>query len=142
MFTGFGSVCSPAEWADSEKNNCEARNLDDYYLNIPPASLPVIVTAPILSMSATQLANAIAAANGALNVWTSDVSKSAELKAASANSSKFSVKKGAEPGEYIITLKSATSAPVLAPTSDTIKEYLPYVLGGAGLLLVLTMIKK
>lgn len=90
---------------------------------------------PVVTQSAAQLQAAIQANGGRLSVWTSDVKNTPELQVAAANPSLFKVVAGAQPGEYQITLKTAGSA-------EPLGGYLPYILGGAGLLVVLSMLKR
>jgi len=162
MSLGSNRLCTASEWAD-DQDGCTINDSNYYYAisQKKSASAPTSMTAAQQiaianaapyeviaspSYTASSLAAAIQAAGGSLSVWTADANKSAELQAAKANPGLFSVVAIQPAGTYKITLKAAATPEALVKATATSAEplggYLPYILGGVGLIVVLSMLKK
>ncbi len=178
MFYGYGSLassgfgapteCTNAEW-ERDPDGCERRNLDAYNFNLPPPDMILRTNTSAANItSAAELVEAIRRAGGALFVWSSNVNQNSALKTAAAYSNQFKVVRGAQAGEYTITVKAgavgagtgsgitdsiasifggatggASGATVAgARSAEPLGGYLPYILGGVGLVVVLSTLKK
>lgn len=154
MFQSLGAVCTDAEW-NVNPDDCERRNLDDYY-----ERNPVIVGPAVLPRTAADLKAKIQQAGGALYVWSANVNQSPELSIVKANPLTFTATPVAgDPGTYKITIATVSSLlpavfrpkPAQPGTSNALPPasaasglsgYLPYIVLGGGALFVLSMLKK